>query len=123
MPSVQVHYDGWLALPEAVRRKLDVTTGDRLEVEVADGAVVLRPARPADAAGDVALDPAAGEQPVEAEPELASVAASAPTVKRGAGRRRKASAEIGPTSSPKARGRRKNIDPAELQPGTSPTWP
>ena len=117
MPTIQVHYDGWLALPEAVRRKLGVGTGDRLEVEVTDGAVVLRPARRTGAAGRAAPEPAAtaAEQPVEAAPEPAQAAAPAPTVKRGAGRPRKASADVAPTSSPEARGRRKGA--AEAQPG------
>ena len=115
MPTIQVHDHGWLALPEAVRRKLGVGTGDRLEAEVADGAVVLRPARRTGAAGRAAPEPAAtaAEQPVEAAPEPA---ASPPTVKRGAGRPRKASAEIAPTSSPEARGRRKGAT-AGAQPG------
>ena len=66
MPSVQVHYDGWLALPEAVQRKLGVATGDRLEVEFADGALVLHPARPSDAAGRAGPEPpATAERPVE----------------------------------------------------------
>src|SRR4051794_17376631 len=116
MPTIQVHHDGWLALPEAVRRKLGVGTGDRLEVEVADGAVVLRPARRTGAAGRAAPEPAAtaAEQPVEAAPEPSQ--APPPTVKRGAGRPRKASADVAPTSSPKARGRRKGAT-AEAQPG------
>src|SRR3954447_23179182 len=70
MSTIQVHYDGWLALPEAVRRKLGVGTGDRLEVEVADGTVVLRPARRADTAGQAVPEPAvAAEQSVEVVPE------------------------------------------------------
>src|SRR3954463_10688464 len=98
MSTIQVHYDGWLALPEAVRRKLGVGTGDRLEVEIADGAVVLRPARRADTAGKAGPEPAvAAGQSVEVVPEPASVAAPAPAVKRGPGRPRKASDDSVPT--------------------------
>ncbi len=114
MPTIQVHYDGWLALPEAVRRKLGVSTGDRLEVEVAEGAVVLRPARRAGAAGEATPEPAADERPVGAEPEPA--AAPSPAAKRGAGRPRKAPADVALPPGPKARGRRKGIV-AETQPG------
>src|SRR3954452_284378 len=70
MSTIQVNYDGWLALPEAIRRKLGVGTGDGLEVEIADGAVVLRPARRADTAGQAVPEPAvAAEQSVEVVPE------------------------------------------------------
>jgi hypothetical protein len=116
MPSVQVHHDGWLALPEAIQRKLGVGIGDWLDVEFADGAVVLHPAWPADAAGDAALEPAPDEQLIEAEPGPTSVAAPTPAVKRGPGRPWKASADVAPTSSPKARGRRKNVVATDTQP-------
>ncbi len=118
MPSVQVHDDGWLALPEAVRRKLGVGTGDRLEAEVADGAVVLRPARRNGAAGRAAPEPAAtaAEQPVEGAPEPAKAAASPPTVKRGAGRPRKALADAALLPNPKACGRRESVVAAETRP-------
>src|SRR4051794_15913427 len=105
MSTIQVHYDGWLALPEAVRRKLGVGTGDRLEGEFADGAVVLRPARWADTAGQAVPEPAvAAEQPLEAEPEPVQAAAPPPAVKRGPGRPRKVPADVALPPSPKARG-------------------
>ena len=101
-----------------MRRKPGVGTGDRLEVHSTDGAVVLRPARPADAAGEATPEPAvAAEQPVEAEPEPASAAAPEPAVKRGPGRPRKVPADVALPSSPKVRGRRKNAVAAEVQPG------
>ena len=115
MPSVQVHDDGWLGLPEAVRRKLGVAAGDPLEIELVDGALVLCPARRANAAGDATPEPAA-EQPVEAAPEPAQAAAPTPAVKRGPGRPWKASADVAPTSSPNARGRRKNALLTETRP-------
>src|SRR3954447_1472782 len=104
MSTIQVHYDGWLALPEAVRRKLGVATGDRLEVEGADGAVVLRPSRQADVVTPAAPEAqVAAEQPLEAEP--ASVAAPTTPVKRGPGRPRKVPADVALPPSPQARGR------------------
>src|SRR4051794_14270296 len=119
MPTIQVHHDGWLALPEAVRRKLGVGTGDRLEAEVADGAVVLRAARRTGAAGRAAPEPAAtdGEQPVEAAPAPLSNAAPAPTVKRGLGRPRRVPVDVALPPSPKARGRRKSAVAGEARPG------
>ena len=44
--QVRVNYDGWLALPAAVRRKLGLSTGDRLDLELSDGGVLLRPVHP-----------------------------------------------------------------------------
>src|SRR5436305_2079883 len=68
------------------RRALGVGTGDRLEVEFADSAVVLRLARRADAAGEAVPKPAVVvEQPLEAEPEPVQAAAPPPAVKRGSG--------------------------------------
>ena len=44
MPKVRMNHDGWLALPAAVRRRLGLAMGAELQVEVADGAIILRPA-------------------------------------------------------------------------------
>ena len=41
--TLKLHYDGWLALPAALRRKLGLDKGAVLEVELVDGAIVLRP--------------------------------------------------------------------------------
>lgn len=43
MTTLKLHHDGWLALPPAFRRALGSGTGDLLEVEAVDGAIVLRP--------------------------------------------------------------------------------
>ena len=45
MPRLKVHYDGWVALPEAFRRKLGLERGDDLEAELVDGTIVLRPSK------------------------------------------------------------------------------
>jgi bifunctional DNA-binding transcriptional regulator/antitoxin component of YhaV-PrlF toxin-antitoxin module len=85
MTTIQVHYDGWLSLPPDARESLGVSTGDRLEAEFVDGALVLRPARPPKAA-------------IKAEPEVVeedvpATAAPAPIqAKRGPGRPRKLAA-------------------------------
>jgi len=41
--EVKVHKKGIIVLPMEVRRKLNITEGSRLELEVADGRVVLKP--------------------------------------------------------------------------------
>ena len=46
MPSVMIHYDGWVLLPEWLRKALGVRVGDRLEAELVDGGLMLRAARP-----------------------------------------------------------------------------
>jgi AbrB family looped-hinge helix DNA binding protein len=45
MSTVRLNYDGWLALPATVRQRLGLTTGDRLDLELVDGAITLRPRR------------------------------------------------------------------------------
>jgi bifunctional DNA-binding transcriptional regulator/antitoxin component of YhaV-PrlF toxin-antitoxin module len=58
---LKIHYDGWLALPPALRRQLGLGTNDLLEAELVDGAIVLRPA--AKAAGVPKPKSAMGEPP------------------------------------------------------------
>src|SRR4051794_4480327 len=41
--TLKLHYDGWLALPAALRRRLGLDKGTALEVELVDGTIVLRP--------------------------------------------------------------------------------
>ena len=43
MTTLKLHYDGWLALPAALRRELGLDKGAALEVELVDGTIVLRP--------------------------------------------------------------------------------
>lgn len=42
MATLKLHFDGWLALPAGLRQMLDLKTGDRLEADLIDGAIVLR---------------------------------------------------------------------------------
>ena len=44
MPTLKLHYDGWIALPIVLRQTLGLNTGDRIEVDLVDGTLVLRPA-------------------------------------------------------------------------------
>ena len=44
MPTVTIHYGNWIMLPERVLKVLGLTTGDRLDVELAEGDIVLRAA-------------------------------------------------------------------------------
>ena len=44
MAILKLHYEGWLALPDNFRHMLGLKTGDRLQAELVDGTIVLRPA-------------------------------------------------------------------------------
>jgi bifunctional DNA-binding transcriptional regulator/antitoxin component of YhaV-PrlF toxin-antitoxin module len=44
MPTATVHYDGWLKLPEQVRKALGVKTDDLLELTITEDVVTLRKA-------------------------------------------------------------------------------
>ncbi len=48
MPRVKVHRAADITLPEEARKKLGVSAGDELEVEVVEGGVLLRPVAEAD---------------------------------------------------------------------------
>jgi antitoxin component of MazEF toxin-antitoxin module len=65
MTTLKLYYGGWLALPAALRQTLGVGTGDRLEAELVDGTLRLRPA-------------AAIKGAAENEPEAPAPAAEAP---------------------------------------------
>ena len=43
MPTLKNYDDGWLTLPAGLRNELGLVTGDRLNAELVDGALVLRP--------------------------------------------------------------------------------
>ncbi len=45
MSKVQLRYDGWVTLPAAALKKLGLSTGDRLEVELTGDAIILRRAQ------------------------------------------------------------------------------
>ena len=117
MSEIHLHYDGWLTLPEGVRQKLGLGTGDRLEVELADGGVLLRPARRAGAPERAAPEAAiAEERPVEASaPALTPAVEPAAPTKRGPGRPRKVPVAAVTPAAPKTRGRRKSAPAAEAQ--------
>ena len=116
MTKVRLNYDGWLSLPTAVRQKLGLTTGDQLELELADGNIVLRPVR--SGAAEAAPAPVAtAEPPVSTAPELPAAAAAAPVVKRGPGRPRKTPLPVVPPTL-KARGGRRKA--ASVEDGSAP---
>jgi antitoxin component of MazEF toxin-antitoxin module len=87
MTTLKLHYDGWLALPAALCRQLGLGTGDRLEAELVDGTLRLRPA--AKRKGSAEPEP----EPVEPAAEAAAPAPALPattSAKRRSGRARQA---------------------------------
>ena len=119
MPTLKLHYDGWLLLPAALRRQLGLNSGDRLDVQLVDGTIVLRPATRAKRSVDhvdleeVTDPPAPDTAGNAAQPD------AAPT-RRGPGRPRKhqAGADVASPAPKRPRGRPKRIPvpTAELPP-------
>ena len=110
MSTVRLNYDGWLALPAAVRQKLGVTTGDLLELELSGEAVTLRPWRPGGVVDRQATElPVATAEPTAPAPPPAI--AAAPIVKRGPGRPRKSALPTIPPTLKARGGKRKAAAP------------
>jgi len=97
LATLKLHYDGWLALPDNFRHMLGLKTGDRLQAELVDGTIVLRPT-PAKRV------PAAPE-PVAEIPGVVAVAA--------------VDSMAAPVKRPRGRPRKMQVDPShvELLPG------
>ena len=114
MPTVKLHYDGWVSLPSSIRQKLGLNSGDRLEADLVNGAIVLRPA--VKASSPAPHDEQASNPPAAGVPEILTPQAATPA-RRKPGRPRKGEAADGlaPAAQPKRpRGRPK----AALAPAT-----
>ena len=131
MAILKLHYDGWLTLPADLRDMLALETGDRLQAELVDGTIVLRPTS--------AKRAPAQPEPVAEVPGGVIVAAAdgmAAPVKRPRGRPRKVRADAGhaellpgleiPLAAPKRRpGRPRKVraEEAARDPATEPPAP
>jgi bifunctional DNA-binding transcriptional regulator/antitoxin component of YhaV-PrlF toxin-antitoxin module len=105
MSKVQLHYDGWVTLPAAALKRLGLSTGDRLELELTGDAIVLRRAQKSNVTERPTTEPVLeAAQPPVATPE--------PVVKRGPGRPRKTPVAAPPPTL-KTRGRRKAVTTVE----------
>ena len=113
MPKVRLSYDGWLALPAAVRKKLGLSTGYQLELELVGGAIVLRPAgAPGPVPAELPATPPAGGA-IPPEPPPAAAPEPAPAPKRGPGRPRKVPAAVALPPGLRARGGRRKAASGE----------
>jgi AbrB family looped-hinge helix DNA binding protein len=104
MSTIQLRYDGWVTLPAAALKKFGLSSGDRLEVEMTNDAIVLRRAQKASTSDRAAAEPVPTAAPAVAMPE--------PVVKKGPGRPRKTPAAALPPTL-KTRGRRKTASTVE----------
>jgi AbrB family looped-hinge helix DNA binding protein len=87
MTTLKMHYEGWISLPAALRQQLGLHSGARLDVQLVDGTIVLRPVQGTRA-------PVEPEQAVESPAAASAPAPSLETVlpqKRPRGRPRKVS--------------------------------
>jgi hypothetical protein len=108
MPTLKLHYDGWLALPASLRQKLGLNSGDRVEAELVDGGLTLRPVART-------TNPAPARAP--AAPPAVSAATTLPLApdtapaRRKPGRPRKVAAVVGENAAApkKMRGRPRKI--------------
>jgi bifunctional DNA-binding transcriptional regulator/antitoxin component of YhaV-PrlF toxin-antitoxin module len=122
MPTIKLHYDGWLALPAGLRQALGLNSGDRLEAELVDGALVLRPVaktRRSAPGGEAAVSIAADAA------EMLPLAADGAPVRRKPGRPRKVNPVAGEqvTAPKKARGRPRSMVPARDTDAVASTRP
>ncbi len=101
MPTVTVRYDGWVQLPERLVRSLGLRTGDRLEVEQAEGSVLLRASKSGKGIAEPSTEPPPSPIIEEHTGEDAGTASDEP-------QQAKPAAPAGePALKPRARGRRK----------------
>lgn len=117
MTKLKIHYDGWVVLPAAVRRRFGVTTGDQLDAEWTPNGLLLRSAHSGQPANDqlVEVEP-------EEEPEVDNVVAVTPAkrpakkpAKKSTAKKpvkataasAKSGARLAASTIPRARGRRK----------------
>jgi bifunctional DNA-binding transcriptional regulator/antitoxin component of YhaV-PrlF toxin-antitoxin module len=118
--TLKLHYDGWLALPAALRRKLGLGKGVALEVELVDGTIVLRPSSEGQGSA-IGREREATEPPVNlASSAPPSPRADTPATREG-DRARKEPDPPDQASRPKRpRGRPRKV---EVEPGPAPAPP
>src|SRR3954454_21525774 len=117
--TLKLHYDGWLALPAALRRKLGLGNVAALEVELVDDTVVLRPSR--EGRGSAAWR---GREPTEPSVGPASAAAFSPRADTPAARKgdraRKDPDPSPPDQASRPKRPRGRPREAEVEPGPGP---
>ena len=118
MPTLKLHYEGWLSLPAALRHRLGLSTGDRLEVELIEETLVLRPAAKAKHPTPGEDQEVVTDSPAPDAPETLTLTDAAPARRKpGRPRTRDAAGECDPAATPKRpRGRPKVVRVPQLEP-------
>ena len=98
MPRVKVHYDGWIALPADIRRRLGLKTGDQLDLEWTDGGLMLRSQNATDPTDEHDVAPSEALEEPAPEPRT--------TPKPKAKPRQRGSAKLAGAVLPKTAGRK-----------------
>ena len=117
MPTLKLHYEGWVSLPAALRQQLGLNSGDRLEVDLVDGTIVLRPAattkRPAPREDQEAVI----DSPAPDAPETLTLADAVPARRKpGRPRKHEAAAEVVAPTPKRPRGRPRAVRAPEAEP-------
>jgi bifunctional DNA-binding transcriptional regulator/antitoxin component of YhaV-PrlF toxin-antitoxin module len=120
MATLELHDEGWLALPTSLRRKLDLKSGDRLEAELVRGTIVLRragrSASPQVLPDEPEAKPERAAAPIAGEAKPTSAAAASPATAKAPPTARRTTRKPVQASLPtalKGRGRRKAKETAE----------
>ena len=127
MPTLKLHYEGWVSLPAALRQQLGLNSGDRLEVDLVDGAIVLRPAATTNGRCPVRTR-GSDDSPAPDAPETLTLTDAVPARRKpGRPRKHEAAAEVvAPTPKrPRGRprtGRAPEAEPAPVRAASSEPW-
>jgi len=103
MPTVKIHYDGWICLPASLCRALGLNKGDRLAAELVDGALALHPVA-RHAGQDLHIETTASPA-IDRPKETAPTGDAMPARRRPGRPPRNAAAELAPSTPAKLFGR------------------
>src|SRR3954471_18287039 len=84
MRNLKLHEEGWVQLPTGVRSKLALATHDELEITLAHGGVLLRPAS-AKTTGAAITETETASVPLSPAAEALAVTPAAGAMQAGAG--------------------------------------
>ena len=116
MPTLKLHYEGWVSLPAALRQQLGLNSGDRLEVDLVDGTIVLRPAATTKRSTPREDQAVAINSPAPDAPETLTGVTTAARRKPGRPRKHEAAAEVVATTPKRPRGRPRAVRAPEAEP-------
>ena len=117
MPTLKLHYEGWVSLPAALRQQLGSNSGDRLEVDLVDGAIVLRPAATTKRPAPREDQQAAINSPAPDAPETLTRTDAVPARRKpGRPRKHEAAAEVVAPAPKRPRGRPRAVRAPEAEP-------